>query len=338
MKKNRLAIAILLLLFLNKQQLRAQDPFFSQYFYSSYSLNPALTGFTPDDILISMNYRNNNKSLINHKTYGFAGEMKIMRLRLSPDIAAFGVSFLQDGIPEIGIKNSNFMMSGAYHFALSATNLTFVSIGGQIGYYQISANPSNFQYPNQYNAAIGYDASISNNENFNKDNTSAPDLNLGAFGYHAFNEKILAYAGMSFYHLFTPKLTFLSSNNNQLNAKYILHGGTHISIGNNLSLSPGIMTTFQTKSKIINIGGIAEYQFPNQNTSVNIGNWYRANDNSYVIIAGARISRILFAISTELFSSLKSVTESGNAFELSILYSLSNRDVVNLEANPRNNY
>jgi len=229
------------------------------------------------------------------------------------------------------------MASGAYHFALDKKNNHFLSLGSQIGIIQIQANPNDFRYPNQWSSSTGYSSFISNKESFSSEISTNLDVNAGVFWYGKIMETVIGFGGISSFHLFKPKSFFMGEEQYMSN-RWIWHGGIQYQVNQKLHLSPSFMMMSMSKARQYTGGLMAEYQVSNSGMAVKFGNWYRLSDRSFILVAGLRVDELQIAVSSEFFSRVQTISEAGNAFELSLIYSLGFREKVRLKANPRNKY
>ena len=314
-----------------------QDVYFSQFYASPLTLNPALTGFAPEDMQLAMNYRNANNGLIPYSTYAASLDMKLMRMKLKPDMFAVGISSTMDDVDKGRIRNLMAVASATYHKAIGSNRTSFISLGLQTGVFQRQTNPNSFSYPVQWTDKYGYDETLPNNESFVKDQTLKPDINAGLFWYGRLSESTSLFLGSSVYHINQPIESFLA-NKAKLQRRYVFHGGSRFRLDRSTSMVPSVIVMYQNGAQQICEGTTFEFQVGETNSSFKLGGWYRHFDGSFIFLAGLRINSLQIGVSSDFLSRMQTLSKSNGALEFSLIYTFQLKDYANLKANPRNRY
>jgi len=317
--------------------LMAQDMFFTQFYNAPLVLNPALTGFSSDDMQLTMNYRDNSQGLIPHSTYAGSGTIKVARLLLRPNTAGVGVIASMDDFSSGKIKTLNILVSGAYHMALTKDATHFASVGTQIGFFQRQSNANSFSYPSQWDDNIGYTAGSSNYEMFQDESVFRPDVNVGAFYYGKVNNTLSAFSGISFSHINNPKVSFLGEDA-RFSSKYLIHGGARYKVNTEIDIIPNFIIVFQGRARQIVEGASMEYKITDTPHAIRFGTWYRHSDRGFIAMAGWKVNNFQLAVSSDFITRLQRVSRSRSALEFSIIYTGALKEKVTLNANPRNTY
>jgi type IX secretion system PorP/SprF family membrane protein len=324
MKKQLFGIGLSLLL---AGAAYAQDVHFTQFFTSPLTLNPALTGFVPDDFRLAADYRTQWSSVSkNPYVTGTASfDLAILKGKLPEgDALGIGGMVLYDKSGSGGLQNTSFGGSIAYHKAFGRDKLQHFSIGVQGMLVQKTLNFAVMTFEDQY-----YHALLTTNptqESFTNADLSYPDFNAGAMYTGKLSESATMYAGFSYYHLTQPVESFHNDNHQihgrqtaylggsfQLNEKTVLYastlyqsqaGATEVLVGSSIGF-------------VMNEGHDLEYQ---RSTIFYLGAWYRYQDAiaPYVAIEWSKMRiGLTYDVNTSRFNQ---ATNGLGAYELSVLF------------------
>lgn len=310
-----------------------QDAYFSQFYASPLTLNPALTGLAPGDIRAVINYREQSKSLIPYSTYAASADMKILRSVLQYDVLSCGAFFLNDDIANGTLKSLQAMASLAYHKSFGATRKHFLSLGLQPGIFQRQLNTGILQFPNQWDDVNkNYDASIQHGLSFSSNQSTVLDMNAGVFWYHFIEDNSSVFAGFSAYHLNEPIESFLG-NNERISRKYMFHAGRRIPFNNKIGMVPNALYMVQNKIAQITGGTSLEVKI-SEVAFVKAGVWYRYLDNSFITSVAFGLSSLDIGISYDMYSSIQQLANTGGGLEFSLIYSPVMKNIISLKPNP----
>lgn len=299
----------------------ALDPHFSQFYASPLTLNPALTGISFGEIRFSTNYRNQWSTITPFRTYSASVDMSILE---NSNFSFGGIGFLaRNDISENGIKNLKFQFSASYHKPLDVKGNHYISLGIQVGMEQKNLNNSSLSSQNQWVPSQGFDPAISNGENFSIENIIYPDLQAGLFWHSFIGKRSMFFSGISIFHLSEPEVSFFGSDF-KLKRRYVLHGGSRITIRNNININPNIIIMQQNSVREINIGCAFGYDLTTGSDykMFTMGIWYR-NKDAIIITSNFEYKSLTVGISYDVnVSGLSEITQNKGGFELTINYKI----------------
>jgi len=273
MLKNNLQIKILYIriilfagLFLLSIESRSQDAQFSQFYESPLTLNPSLAGSFAGDVRILANYKNQWSSVsVPYKTFAFSGDMVVMRDKFESGFPGIGISVMSDkaGTSKLGTNQAN--LSIAYHVHISYLN--FISAGINMGYSQRSIDFNNLQWNSQYDG-YHYDPSLPSLEKDYSESKSYPDVGAGLQWtykkgemYSTANDEQYINAGISFFHLNNPNVSFYNSAQDRLPTRLALHGSYRTGLKNsNMSVASSFLYEKQGPIRNIILGASVNYR------------------------------------------------------------------------------
>ena len=98
-----------------------QDPFFSQFYNSPLTLNPALTGVSWGNIRLAANYRNYLTTLTPITSYSVSADASLLENNPNGDFAGVGMVLLNDNAGA-GLSSLKGGLTFAYHKGLGFGN------------------------------------------------------------------------------------------------------------------------------------------------------------------------------------------------------------------------
>jgi type IX secretion system PorP/SprF family membrane protein len=302
--------------------LAGQDPFFSQFFSSILSLNPAYTG-SAQIPRISAIYRNQTPALGSpFVTYNASYDrpVKILQgglgINLSNDVQGPGV-----------LNRSSIDALYAYHLAVSS-KIT-INAGFQASYSYRILRTSGMILPDGLDQSGTYLPT----EVLADQNRGYPDF---AVGFLAYNRN--AYAGVSMHHLTRPNMSLSRTQHQPLPRKLTVHGGIFFSIYEKrfgreaLKLNPNVVYIHQAGYRQLNYGLDGIYKV------VYAGVWIRHDIDFQVNAASLHFGydqayfRIGYSYDFNMRHPWKEMTNMG-AHEISFLLKLDNKKGI--RTNPR---
>ena len=241
-------------------KLSAQDPHFSQYYFTPLEINPALSGVFEGKYGAGTSYRDQWSSL--------QGTNSFRTLRASADIKwamgrndflAFGITLLGDEVGESNFRQTLGHMTVSYVMKLSekkyGTGSQYLSGGIKVGAGMNTADWSNLWFGRQYDVANeSINTGASNGESFDDLNTGTyPDVGVGLFWYAITSKNSSIYAGLSMDHINKPLIS-LTNSNTALYQKWSFNVGGEIGLNSETSLIPSLLYLRQGPSRQINMG------------------------------------------------------------------------------------
>lgn len=325
---------IVLLVFVSLQ-LSAQDPHFSQYYFTPIELNPALSGVFEGKHRASISYRDQWSSLL--------GSNSFRTLRASTDIKwgmgkndflVFGMTLLGDEVGESNFRQSTGHLTVSYIMKLTekkyGTGAQYLSGGIKVGAGINSADWSSLWFGRQYdvgNETINTGAS--NGESFDELNTGAyPDMGVGLFWYAITSKSSSVYAGFSMDHINKPVISLINSSTS-LYQKWSFNMGGEMGFNNETSLMPSLLYLKQGPSRQINVG--SQVRFSKRewgDVALRVGLFTRyANTfngghfDAFILTSTWEMGRFDLGLSYDVTTSnLETFNSRKGAFEISLTY------------------
>lgn len=270
MKKILLLVFAVIPGFITAQQL----PYYSQYMFSDYFINPAVAG-SKDEYLASLSLRNQwtgFKGAPNTQTAGIYGPW-------GSNMGIGGLLFNHSTGP---ISRSGLQLSYSYHIDISTDSRLGFGLAGM--FYQHTLRK------NELVPDVGDDPALIGE----KERTIAPDA---AFGTYYYSKKY--YAGFSVPQLFQNKLNYNSFNKsikeNKLVRHYFLNGGYRFEINDNFDIEPSLLVKAVVNAPVqFDINSRVTYK-----DLVWLGTSYR-NKESVVLMLGASKNNFVVGYSYDI--------------------------------------
>jgi type IX secretion system PorP/SprF family membrane protein len=214
----------------------AQDIHYSQFYASPLTLNPALTGVNNCNYRVGVMYRNQWKSVSSnpYQTPSISFDINnVLQRIVKTGTLSVGALVLNDKAGAGDLTNLTIAGSVAYQRPLTASRKLNLSIGLQPAYVQKRLDFTKLSFENQFNGQ-DFDPTLSNGENFT-DKFGYLDLNAGLFLSYAAGRNSDIFAGVSLFHILSPKETFIGGDN-KLNMRIAGHGGVRLGVSEKLDL------------------------------------------------------------------------------------------------------
>jgi type IX secretion system PorP/SprF family membrane protein len=301
----------------------SQDIHFSQFYASPLSLNPAETGFFDANWRFSNNYRTQWSAIgVPFRTIS-VGFDKPFRLNSKSDLG-LGVFVVNDNSGHSKLTVNKIFLSTSYIRHIKKYHSLSFAI--QVGYVFKSFSGGGLTFPDQFNPGTGvFDPELQTNFRDYDNDLNYPDINAGiSYSYNSGN--IRPYAGVSIFHLNTPKESFLNSSESKLPIRMVFNGGLNISLSDNLVLNPNFLTMYNKKASDWIFGSLLYYYIPNKNIfrSIFVGLHTRTalhNFDAVITTAGVNIFGFEIGVSYDInISHLRAATKYRGAIELSLIY------------------
>ena len=301
-------------------KLVAQDPVFSQFYFSPLQLNPALTG-TVDAPVFHLNYRNQWPQLSKaYLTYAASYSQFFSKLN-----SGFGVSLLSD-VAGNGIYNSN-QLGLSYAYEVRMTDDLYFRTGLEANYVNKRLNWNKLIFLDQLDVETG-PFNSSGAINPSAENRPSETINYFDFGFGALMHTRYFYAGVSMKHINAPRDGFFRNNNSpELPLRMTIHAGSEIPLKgynkykSSTFLSPGILFTKQRQFYQLNLGSNIHFE------SLFGGLWYRhtfSNSDALIMVAGYEMKFFKIVYSYDLTVSKLGVN-TGGAHEISLIFNFENK-------------
>lgn len=315
MKKFLLSISIVLGCVLSTT-VHGQDAQFSQMENLSQVFNPATTGlFNHKDISIAAVYRNQWSSL-SSSINSF-----VLSFELPPFNERWGVGAYLKNTDEIGIINTFSFIGSASYIITDPRNTKFVlSTGLQLGFIYKRINVDNMTFDQQYEAG-NFNPDLVSGENFLRENTWMPDVNVG-FYYRNINTEnnFRPFGGFSVFHVTYPKEQFLDGTVDHLPLRYFFELGAIYEINDLITLKPVVYYQRQREFQQVLINLLGSYSIHKSPYKVMAGIGYRYQD-AVIMHLGIEHGYNIFRFSYDFnVSGLQTYTRNRGAIEFSLIY------------------
>ncbi|MFO8054468.1 MAG: type IX secretion system membrane protein PorP/SprF [Bacteroidales bacterium] len=307
MPKKVLLIVPIVFILLTGQELRGQDPHFSQFYANPLYLNPAFAGSNVCP-RVTMNYRNQWPAISGaYVTYNAGFDMYF------DDISGgLGVLANTDRSGEGVLNASQFSFMYAYRLKVSRT--FNINAGMQASYFQKSVDWTKLTFGDQIDPKWGFVNQT--NEPSGTYESAGADFSAGILGY---TDKF--FVGFGAHHLTEPDEGF--RNYSELPVKFTAHGGFLIDLAasghrrpreGDPTLSPNLMYQQQGQFHQLNYG-----MYLNMKPII-AGLWFRQffeGSDALIILAGFEYKKYKFGYSYDITVS-KLSNASGGAHEVSM--------------------
>jgi type IX secretion system PorP/SprF family membrane protein len=308
---------ILIILFLIPSLVEGQSYSFSQFFSTPLALNPALNGSAYTRLRLSGNFRNQwVYGGTPYLTGSLGVETKILANSI-PDFHSWGVcsNVIIDQSNAGGLTYTISSVGTAYHIALDAEGSQTIGLGIQGSFNQRSINLNRLSFESQF-ASGGFNNSIPIGETFQNLSKNYMDIHSGLL-YQFKKENVQITFGGALYNILAPK-TNSTLTEYRLPKRYVLHTAFNTNIGEGLGIMGSL--TGMSVSGLNNLTAGVALRKDLETISLTGGCWYRVGD-ALIPYVGFGINGLTIGLSFDnTISSLKSVAQTRNAFELGIMF------------------
>ncbi len=310
-------------LFLSSLISVAQDMHFSQFNSSPLTLNPALSGFFSGTHRFTLSNKNQWRSVsVPFRSVSASMDMPIIKRYLKHDL--FGGGFVvnrdQAGDSKFGTTQAN--LSFSYIRSINRINNQFVSFGIQAGAAQRTIDYASLIFDNQFNGSF-YDPQLSNNESFATSNFVFFDLSAGAYWHLMYKNKMDFNAGLSVFHINTPRQSLFGDENIRLDRKIVFHATSKADVYRRTMVIPSLLIMKQGTYFEVNIGSIVKYVKTSaieNYLAVSFGTYFRVGD-ALNFVTGLDYKTWSLGLSYDInISNLTPASQARGGFELSIIY------------------
>lgn len=313
----------------------AQDIHFSQFLYAPLTLNPANAGQMQFDKRLSLNYRNQWRSVSSpFKTFAFSYDMPLFPKGWKNNNLGIGVSVFNDRAGDSQMGVTQFNIAIADHVWLDKFNMLSAAVQG--GFGQRSIDVSQVTWGNQYDGT-GYDPNIASGENYAGSSDVYADFGAGLKWNYSNNkgsglsshDLFKARFGISYYHFNKPKQSFYGFQTEPLLPKLCLHGGFVLGTKKKeISFLPDFFYWRQGPSQQLVFGGLIRYALVSKdrryaysdNAALLIGMFWR-NKDAFIFSTQLEYDHYAIGVSYDInSSSLSAASRYRGAMEISLRY------------------
>lgn len=312
-------ICILLCLFCSVAV--GQDPYFSQYFSSPLSFNPALTGYMDGSHRLAVNFRNQWANIATpYQTAAFSFDTRILRKQLpARDRWGLGIHAMYDQAAGGIYKNSYIAVSTGFNKGLDEDGNQSIGIGLQAEMGRNVVDFNKISFANQFTSS-GFDLSVPSGESINNRAVAYASVNAGIL-YNYSDEAGNAFSfGVATFHLTSPRLNFFTGQNSRLSRRYVLHGSALLQANEQDEVFFSANFMQQARNTQAVIGGAYGWAIGTSGYHVYTGAWLRAGDAIYPY-TGLRTEKFQVGISYDITQSdLRKANGFAGSSEISFIW------------------
>lgn len=329
MIKIKTLVVYMVVVFMFRNEIVAQDIHFSQFNVVRTHLNPAITGDIESDFRGIANFKEQFSSFSNaYKTYFLSYDMPLFRDKQGNKLTGIGFYLFQDQAGDSKTRTLNGMFSLSQTIPLSGvSNLT---LGVGFGFVQSSATYQGLTWDDQYNG-VNFDPGIATTEAFANASQVSADFSAGLL-YKIMDVDGKPFEiGVSVSHLNEPKLG-LTKTADVIPVKYVVHARKEFQLNNKRwGIIPSAFFAIQRSAYEINFGGFVSYHLNeykpkyigyNKSTILYFGTFYRNQDaitpKFMLTLKGMYTLGLSYDINV---SDLNIGSNARGGFEVSLIYS-----------------
>lgn len=305
----------------------AQDPHFSQFYYSPLTLNPALTGNMNGTWRVGVNYRNQWGSITAPAVYAtpsaFA-DFKLLSGRFSGNYLGLGVLFLTDKAGDGQLTTSSAMLSVAYHQSLDNSGNYHLSAGGMWGWTQKGIDLTRLDFYDEF-TGTGFKPGFASLDPIQNTRFAYTDL-MGGISFDALLTDYSRFTlGAAISHISKPNESFYGpASDNQIGTRYTVHAGGTFGINNKVYIMPYALYQLQTSAQELVAGTAVGYNFSPSRYKVGTivyGGLFTRQGDAFIPTVGVMMNGVQFGVSYDVnVSSLNVATGGQGGFEVAVVY------------------
>lgn len=326
----RINIILLSSTFLITSLVYAQDPYYSQYFMSPMTVNPALVGKGVSDIRLISNHKSQwwGENIAAYTVSTFAIEKKISTSKNGANHLYSSLMFMTDQSNNGLLKNNHIALGTAYSVSLNKNATSKLSVGLNATYSNRLLNSERFQFQSQF-GSLGFLRSLPSNDPITilKRNYINVD---GGVHYSYENSKWGMHTGIGIFHASKPNQTAFENGKYSLDPRIALQfsvfkkysGGSEVHL----------LSFYQNQgvNKVASLGALYRLRIPGTHpvNKINLGLFKRFKDSIYPMF-GLEGETWTAALSYDVITSdLKTYYNSVQSVEISFAWMLSSKKSV----------
>ena len=320
----------------------AQDARYTNMTASPQLINPALTGVMPGQMRLTANYRELYTSLPGADGYrSYAAGIEFRRPAGPGNYFGFGAQVQRDDAPASDFSRTQSLLSLSYQQQLTGSRRRnigqYLAGGVSAGFGQRGYDLTKLWFSEQYfvdpSSREAYiDRTLASGETFTgKGAGGYLDVNAGITWFGSFGERMGAYGGVAAYHLNQPNVSPLPDRSDQLDVRYVAHGGGELPLGTGeMSLLPSARVMLQGPSIDALLGSYVRYtQREWREVALRAGLWLQGSNlsgngfgpNAAIFSVGLETERVQFAVNYDItVGRLATTTNGRGGWELSAIY------------------
>lgn len=334
-KKTYNSFLIALFIVVATLNVKAQDPFFTQYYASPLNVNPAMMGVFQGQWRMNTNYRQQWGGIFSDiplRTIHASFDYRINIV--DEDYLAFGLNAVQDETGAFSrLKSTRGALGVSYMKQLSGNRYSssdqYLVAGIQVGPGQFRAATDGLWFDRQYDSvAIGVNNNLASGEVAPQSNMYL-DYTAGLMWYMVSDDNQSMYIGGSAHHLSNPNISFFGNKSESLRRRFSINAGGEFPISDELSVLPSMMASLQGPSMMTQFGSNFRYSNHDwQEVAVRIGGAYRLSNkysgilgDAFTVTGMLEMNGWVFGASYDIHTStILRPTNGRGAWEISLIY------------------
>ncbi len=324
LKRSCLIIPALILFFIGRPELQAQDIHFSQFYAAPLLINPANTGMSGEDIRIANIYRNQWSNIgVPYETFSTSVDKKTI---ISGHTFGLGGFILHDQSSALSLSANEFMFSLSYSQIIRNQQFT---IGLQPGLVLKSVDLAGITFSSQFNqSGQVFDHTLPSMESGLGDRMKYFDLNAGII-WRTMIRTIMPSAGISISHLNMPLQKFMTSSaGTRLPVRVNFNSEVVVPVSSIIDLKPCVIYSYTRGTNEFLFGSTGAFLVSWSNIPVRklyAVTMFRINPfrdiDAFILGGGAEFLKFNLGLIYDLnISPLHKATNFNGAFEVSLIY------------------
>lgn len=321
---------------------RTQDARYSQIAASPQLTNPAMTGLMNGQLRFTANFRDLYSSTLSSEGFKSVGAgVELRRKAGNGNFFGVGLQLQQDEAGSSDFQRNQGLISFSYQQDLGRLSGRgtghFLAGGASAGVATRGLDLNKLWFSEQYfvneaTKAAYIDTNLPTGEGISgAGNSLYLDVNVGLGWFANLGERRGAYFGVAAYHLNTPNVSPISGNADQLDQRYVVHGGGELPLGSgDMSLLPAVRFMTQGPSYEALFGTNIRYTERNwREVALRAGLWAQMSNqladnpglNAFIVSVGLETEKIQFALSYDISAGeVSTITNSRGGWELGMIY------------------
>lgn len=311
-------------------RLQAQDFQLSQYHAAPLFLNPASAGLFDGQYRFHLHTRSQWASTMtkSYQTNLISFDMPSTVDRNSNRLS-FGAMIMNNRAGAGNFNILNFMLSGAYHYKLPASDDHNIAVGLQAGFMDKHINPDKFFFNSQYDptSSGNINTGIESGEIFDATNVFQLDLNAGLIYFYSGSKRYHPFAGASIYHIIPPNESFYDETN-KLPRRFVYNAGSKFFLNRQTAGIVQVLIMHQGNAKEIVPDLSVQHKLAGRKDYLLVGIASRIKD-SYIVHMGYKYDQYTAQLSYDINTSgLSSYSRSRGGIEFSFTYEMKKKPVI----------
>jgi len=323
--RKRISFILIIVLFFAKN-VAAQDPYYSQYFMSPMTLNPALIGKGVSDMRLTTNRKSqwwvSGAAAFTNTTISF--EKRLADSKTKYNQLAVGVMLLSDASNGGLLKNNFISLGFAYNLALDKERKSMLGVGLSSTYANRILDQTLFQSQAQF-GSMAFSRTISSDpiSFFSK---TYIEVNGGLhYSYETDNWGLNA--GVGIFHASKPNIGAFTNSKYTLDSRYSSDFSIFKKYNEGDELHFLASSQMQGINEVYSIGALYKLKIPGTHPidKVSLGAWKRFKDSVYPYF-GIESTKWIAGITYDIISSdLSTYYNSVESFEVSFAWQFSSK-------------